>query len=185
MKQYRMLIYASAFFALTAAGCAGTPETAEEAEPAVGLEEAAAPASERPRLATPVRGVAQLGYTAPVVKNGRIDGEDFVITTMQVKNLEDGSIAGLLVDEFWYDTAGNAITGANYRHPGALPAGRSGHHYAGDTARPTDGPKPVQLHPRERRHRGHATGGAPGIALRISVRPGRCWASPSRLARHS
>ena len=123
MKQYRMLIYASAFFALTAAGCAGTPETAEEAEPAVGLEEAAAPASERPRLATPVRGVAQLGYTAPVVKNGRIDGEDFVITTMQVKNLEDGSIAGLLVDEFWYDTAGNAITGANYRHPGALQPG--------------------------------------------------------------
>ena len=129
MKKYRMLMCASAFVALTAAGCAGTPETAEEAEPAVGLEEAAAPASEaeepaaRPRLATPVRGVARLGYTAPVVESGRIDGEDFVITTMQVKNLEDGSIAGLLVDEFWYDTAGNAITGANYRHPGALQPG--------------------------------------------------------------
>ena len=139
MKKYRMLACASAFFAFAAAGCAGAPETTEEAEPAVGLEEAAplaAPASEAEEEATsaapgdepdestrfvpPVRGVARLGYTTPVVRNGQIGGQDFVITTMQVKNLAAGSIVGLMVDEFWYDRAGNPVTGDNYPHPAPL-----------------------------------------------------------------
>ncbi len=138
MKKYRMLVCASTFFAFAAAGCAGAPETTEEAAPAAVAEEVAAPATpaadavgeatadapaERPRLATPVRGVAQLGYLRPDVENGQIDGRDFVITTMQVKNMADGSIAGLMVDEFWYDSAGNAVTGANFRHPTPLQPG--------------------------------------------------------------
>lgn len=126
MKQYRILVCASVFFAVAAAGCGGAPETTEEAEPAVGLEEAAAPEgepAERPRLATPVRGVAQLGYTAPVITNEQIDGRNFVVTTMEVKNMADGSIAGLMVDEFWYDRPGNTIGGDNYRHPTPLQPG--------------------------------------------------------------
>lgn len=142
MKKYRMLACASTFFAFTAAGCAGAPETTEEAAPAAASQEAAGPdapatdaveeatatapageAAERPRLATPVRGVAQLGYLRPDVENGQIDGRDFVITTMEVKNMADGSIAGLQVDEFWYDSGGNAVTGANYRHPTPLQPG--------------------------------------------------------------
>jgi hypothetical protein len=77
----------------------------------------------KPRLVAPVRGVAQLGYTRPVVKNGKIGGKDFVISTIQVKNLASGSIAGLKVDEFWYDRAGNPVTGDNYRHPRPLQPG--------------------------------------------------------------
>ena len=144
MKKYRMLACASALFACTVAACADAPEATEEAAPAVVPEEAAAPATPapdqavpatsdapeesgepaaRPRLATPVRGVAQLGYTTPVVKAGTIGGKEFIITTMQVKNMADGSIAGLRVDEFWYDSAGNAITGANFRHPTPLQPG--------------------------------------------------------------
>lgn len=141
MKKYRMLACASALFVCTAPGCAGAPETTEEAAPAAVREEPAAPAPDavaeatsdapeesgepaaRPRLATPVRGIAQLGYTAPVVKNGTIDGREFVITTIQVKNMAAGSIAGLRVDEFWYDREGNAITGANFRHPTPLQPG--------------------------------------------------------------
>ena len=71
----------------------------------------------------PVRGVAQLGYTKPVVKRGTIGGKPFVITTIQVKNMATGAIAGLKVDEFWYDKAGNPVTGDNYRHPRPLQPG--------------------------------------------------------------
>ena len=77
----------------------------------------------KPRLVAPVRGVAQLGYTRPVVKNGKIGGKDFVITTIRVKNMATGAIAGLKVDEFWYDKAGNPVTGDNYRHPRPLQPG--------------------------------------------------------------
>jgi len=54
--------------------------------------QAQAPAS-RLRLSAPFRGEAQLAYTKPVVKQGKIDGRDFVITTFQVKNLEKSAIA--------------------------------------------------------------------------------------------
>jgi hypothetical protein len=88
---------------------------------------AAAPAAQapaaKPRLVAPVRGVAQLGYTKPVVKRGKIGGKDFVITTIQVKNMSTGAIAGLKVDEFWYDKGGNPVTGDNYRHPRPLQPG--------------------------------------------------------------
>ena len=134
MNNYRMLACASAIAAFAAAGCAGTPETAEEAAPAAaempapteteeaaeGPAEAEAPA---PRLAPAVRGEAQLGYLQPVVRNATIDGRDFVVTTIQVKNMSPGAIAGLTVDEFWYDRTGNPVTGANFRHPRPLQPG--------------------------------------------------------------
>ena len=74
------------------------------------------PPAARPRLVAPVRGIAQLGYTKPVVKNATIGGKSFVVTTIQVKNMASGPIAGLKVDEFWYDKAGNPVTGDSYRH---------------------------------------------------------------------
>jgi hypothetical protein len=86
---------------------------AEQAKPAVAPpansakrpnDEGAAPA----RLAAPVRGQAELGYTKPVSKN---DGK-FITTTMKVKNLATGAIAGLKVDEFWYDKDGNPVSGS-------------------------------------------------------------------------
>ena len=47
------------------------------------------------------------------------DGK-FVVTTIKVKNLATGAIAGLKVDEFWYDKKGDPVTGAapfRYRKP--------------------------------------------------------------------
>jgi hypothetical protein len=85
---------------------------------------AAAPAqgapAERPRLVAPVRGVAQIGYTKPLVKRGKVGGKDFVITTMQIKNMAAGPIAGLKVDDFWYDKGGNPLPSDSYRHPRPL-----------------------------------------------------------------
>jgi hypothetical protein len=41
-----------------------------------------------------------------------------------VKNLSmSGSIAGLKVEEFWYDKAGNPVTGSRKRHPKPLQPG--------------------------------------------------------------
>jgi hypothetical protein len=88
------------------------------AAPAAGAQPAA-----RPRLVAPVRGTAELGYTRPVVKNATIGGKSFVVTTIQVKNMASGAIAGLKVDEFWYDKAGNPVTGDNYRHRTPLQPG--------------------------------------------------------------
>ena len=95
---------------------------AEQAKPAVAPpaattqkpnDEGAAPSG---KLVAPVRGEAELGYTKPAVKN---DGK-FITTTMKVKNLSKGAIAGLKIDEFWYDKDGNPVTGSQpfrYRKP--------------------------------------------------------------------
>ena len=85
---------------------------------------AAAPAQGAPpRLVAPVRGVAQIGYTKPLVKRGKVGGKDFVITTMQIKNMAAGPIAGLKVDDFWYDKGGNPLPSDSYRHPRPLQPG--------------------------------------------------------------
>jgi len=68
------------------------------------------------KLISPVRGQAEIGYLTPVSK--REGG--MVVTTIKVKNLAAGPIAGLKVDEFWYDKAGEPVTGAQpfrYRKP--------------------------------------------------------------------
>jgi hypothetical protein len=83
------------------------------------------PPAARPRLIPPVRGVAELQYTKPVVKAGKIEGKDFIITTIQVKNISKGSIAGLKVDEFWYDRGGDPVTGDTFRHPRPLQPGET------------------------------------------------------------
>ena len=53
----------------------------------------------------------------------RSDGKDFVITTMQIKNMAAGPIAGLKVDDFWYDKGGNPLPSDSYRHPRPLQPG--------------------------------------------------------------
>jgi len=92
-----------------------------------GLQAQAAPAAQaptaKPRMTPPVRGVANLAYTKPVVKAGKLEGKDFIITTFQVKNMANGSIAGFKVDEFWYDKAGDPVTGDSFRHPKPLQPG--------------------------------------------------------------
>ena len=95
---------------------------AEQAKPAV---QPPAAGTKRPndegasttnKLVAPVRGQAEIGFTNPVTKN---DGK-FITTTIKIKNLSKGAIAGLKVDEFWYDKDGNPVTGSQpfrYRKP--------------------------------------------------------------------
>ena len=112
------------FAALAVAGvlAAASPAAAQAPKPAAKPATPAAP-GERPRLVSPVRGVAKIGYTKPTVKRGKVDGKDFVITTMQIKNMEQAPIAGLKVDDFWYDAGGGALPSDSYRHPRPLQPG--------------------------------------------------------------
>ena len=83
---------------------------------------APAPAAPAPatKLISPVRGEAELGYLKPVTKR---EG-NMIVTTIKVKNLAAGPIAGLKVDEFWYDKAGEPVTGAQpFRYRKALMPG--------------------------------------------------------------
>ena len=72
---------------------------------------AAAPAKKK--FVPPVKGVAEIGYLKPVVKVDQKTNE--VVTTIKIKNMSLGSIAGLRVDEFWYDKAGNMLPGDSER----------------------------------------------------------------------
>jgi hypothetical protein len=58
---------------------------------------------------TPVRGQAEIQILKPktVVK-----GKD-VTTTIEVKNVSSGAIAGLQVEEYWWDKANNPVPGGD------------------------------------------------------------------------
>jgi hypothetical protein len=61
---------------------------------------------------SPARGDAEIGVLAPVTKVEK----DMVITTIKVKNLmPNSSIAGLKVEEFWWDKTDNPVTGSKAR----------------------------------------------------------------------
>ena len=94
--------------------------SAEQAKPAVTppAAEAQKPNDEGApkKLVPPVRGEATIGYLKPVSKR---EG-NMIVTTIKIKNLSNGAIAGLKVDEFWYDKAGDPVTGSQpfrYRKP--------------------------------------------------------------------
>jgi hypothetical protein len=65
----------------------------------------------RPKFVQPIKGVAELGFLKPVVK---VQGGE-VVTTIKIKNLSTGAIAGLKIDEYWYDKAGNMLPGDSKR----------------------------------------------------------------------
>lgn len=111
-RQKLTLLALAGVFVVAGAAAAQAPKPAT---PAPGAQ---APAA-KPRLVPPVRGEAPLGYTKPVVNPGK----DFIVTTMQIKNLATGSVAGLRIDDEWYNKAGVTVTGANYRHPRPLQPG--------------------------------------------------------------
>jgi hypothetical protein len=99
------------------AGSAACSSSAPPAEPAAeGAAEPAAPAaapvaapdlgpSPQLKFVTPVRGEAAIGYLAPVIKRDK----GVVMTSITIKNLSTAHIAGLRVDEYWYDRGGNAL----------------------------------------------------------------------------
>ena len=112
MNGKRPTLFALAGAVLLVAGAA-----AEQAKPAAtpAVQQAAAvqpqPTAAPTRLAPPVRGSAELGYTKPVTKN---DGK-FLTTTMKVKNMSQGAIAGLKIDYILYDKGANPVTGDTFR----------------------------------------------------------------------
>jgi hypothetical protein len=139
MKKHPMLACASALLLATVAcvdadqgdavqdepaanaGAAAAPAAApaEQAKPAAPAAQspaappAQAPAAAPTKFVPPIRGQAELGILRPVTKR---EGKE-VVTVIKVKNLSTtGSIAGLKLDEFWYDKAGNPVTGDTYRH---------------------------------------------------------------------
>jgi hypothetical protein len=95
-----------------ATAAAPAPAPAEQAKPAApaGQTPAAAPA----KFVPPLRGQAELGFLKPVTKREK-NGD--IVTVIKVKNLSTtGSIAGLKVDEYWYDKAGDPVSGDTFRY---------------------------------------------------------------------
>jgi hypothetical protein len=81
-----------------------------------GAASAQAQDAARPKLISPVRGTVELGFTNAVRKK---EGNMW-IATFKIKNLAAGPIAGLRIEEFWYDKGGDIVAGAEpfrYRKP--------------------------------------------------------------------
>lgn len=79
--------------------------------PAATVPASTAPASVLQTFIEPVKGTADVRVTKPVV---RVVGRE-VVTTMKVKNLSAAPIAGLRVDEYWFDKSGNVVAGDRQR----------------------------------------------------------------------
>jgi hypothetical protein len=112
----------------TSAACGGGEEEAAAAAAAAAAEVEVSPeaiaAAERlsERLAAggiqlvpTQRGQAEIGYTQPVARIGTGSERGFNITSIRIQNLSLNAIAGFQVDEFWYDTDGNTVTGDQAR----------------------------------------------------------------------
>lgn len=129
MKKYPLLALAGALLIATAASAqtkkAAAKAATTPAAPGVcavlmtASQPAAQPAATPARLAPPVRGDAKVNITKPSVKR---EGE-FVVTTLKVKNVMDGSIAGLKIDDSWYDKKGDPVTGSQCRYTKPLRPG--------------------------------------------------------------
>lgn len=79
---------------------------------------AVAPAAAVPKKrAEPMKGTATIQMLKPVVK---VVGKE-VVTTLKIKNASFGPIAGLRVDEYWYDASGNFLPGDFKRFPRVEP----------------------------------------------------------------
>lgn len=76
----------------------------------------ASAAAPRPKLVAAFRGLAEVLVTRPVSKrSGKL-----IVTTMRVQNKAAAPIAGLTVDEFWYNKGGDPVTGGKFRNPKPL-----------------------------------------------------------------
>jgi hypothetical protein len=111
MKKHLMLACASAL--LLTAGAPAAASLAEQAKPAAAPPAQTAPVTPT-KFVPPIRGQAELGFLKPVTKREK-NGD--IVTVIKVKNLSaTGSIAGLKVDEYWYDKAGDPVSGDTFRY---------------------------------------------------------------------
>jgi hypothetical protein len=93
-------------------GCGGEAVEAEERPLAVpiDLRELLANKGESNLVAT-IRGPGQVGYLQPISSRQRNE----MVTTFRVQNNSTGALAAFKVDEFWYDRAGDTVTGGSFR----------------------------------------------------------------------
>jgi len=122
MKAYRysVLALAGVLMLATAASAGQAKPGAPAAKPAASARRRSAQPAAPARLAPPLRGDVELGYTKPATKN---DGK-FITTTFKVKNMSaTGAIAGLKIDEYWYDKKGDPVTGDSFRYRKPLQPG--------------------------------------------------------------
>ena len=112
-------VLGSVVVGLVAVGCGGgvaDEATASDgsgttaAAPTVQLRSVLANRGES-RLVASIRGPGQVGYLQPITRR---DGNE-MITQFRLKNVSDGALAGFKVDEFWYDAAGETVTGGSFR----------------------------------------------------------------------
>jgi hypothetical protein len=82
----------------------------------VGAYAAHAGQADRPKLVPVIKGPARVEITKP---NTKVTGKE-ITTTILLKNIEKRPIAGLRVEEHWYDKSGNPVAGTTYRHPRPL-----------------------------------------------------------------
>ena len=61
------------------------------------------------KFTPPVKGEAQVEYTAPVTKAQ--PGKNLVVTTIKVRNISPAPIARLQIAETWYDKSGAIVAG--------------------------------------------------------------------------
>ena len=64
------------------------------------------------KLIAPIRGNAKVEMTKPATK---VSAKE-IVTTFLIKNIEAAPIAGLKVEENWYDKAGNPVMGDTFRN---------------------------------------------------------------------
>ena len=122
MTKDRTLLLASSLLALAALGCSGQPAadaTGAAVEPLPTAEDLAVDG--RPRLMAAVRGPADLAMLPADANATTVDGQAMIVTEIQVMNLSDAPIAGLTVEDLWYDNDRNTVSGDTYRHPTPLP----------------------------------------------------------------
>ena len=101
--------------AAAAAAAAGAGEVEVSPEALAAAERLAARLAEGISLVPTQRGQAEIGYTQPVARRGSGSERGFNITSIRIRNLSQNAIAGFQVDEFWYDTDGNTVTGDQAR----------------------------------------------------------------------
>jgi hypothetical protein len=97
----RALVALAVGFALLGAAAVAQTPPATQTQPS-------APAKWIP----PVKGIADVQMITPV-KVAQDFKTNTVTTTIQVKNVSLGPIAGFSVDEFWYDRAGQSVPGGD------------------------------------------------------------------------
>ena len=120
MKHYRMLACAGAVLLVASVAAAGQAKPAAKPAPTAAPPAAPPPAAAPAKFVSPIRGEAELGFLKPVSK--RLGKE--IVTTIKVKNMSaTNSIVGLKVDEYWYDKAGDPVTGDTFRYRKPLQPG--------------------------------------------------------------